>query len=64
MAKSSIKRDPYLDKADFLTKLISMDKEQINQFIKANGKPIKRIFPFIVMDKINITEDNNNEQCS
>lgn len=58
MSKSKI--DPSIEKADFITQLISMDKDEINEFIKKNGKPIKRINPFIVMDDIN--ENNNMEE--
>lgn len=56
---SKTKRDPYKDKADFLTELISMDKDQINQYIKENGKPVKRYNPFIVMGTklLDITEE-------
>lgn len=58
MSKSKI--DPSIEKTDFITQLISMDKDEINEFIKKNGKPIKRINPFIVMDDIN--ENNNMEE--
>lgn len=50
MAKCDSKRDPYLDKMDFLDQLISMDKDQINLFIKQNGKQPKLICPIVVTD--------------
>ena len=57
---SKPKIDSSAEKSDFINQLISMNKDEINEFIKKNGKPIKRINPFIVMDDIN--ENDNMEE--
>lgn len=38
-----------MDKFDFLTELIKMDKDQINQMIKEKSKQPKLICPIIVL---------------
>ena len=49
MATKKAKKDigiPY-SKDEFISTLISMSDIEINEFIKKNGKPPKRISPFI-----------------
>lgn len=53
MATKNIKKDigiPY-SKNEFIDILISMSDVEINEFIKKNGKPPKRISPFIKVNQ-------------
>lgn len=50
MKPKDIRAKP-LDKEDFLSKLSKMDKNQIADFIKANGKQPKLICPIIVTNE-------------
>jgi hypothetical protein len=48
--KTKITSSSSMSKADFISELTKMSKDDINQFIKANGKKPKLICPFIVYD--------------
>ena len=52
-------KQQYPSKIDFLSELINMDRNEINQFIKDKGKGPKLICP-IVFTEIRSPDKNNN----